>query len=40
VTVPRRSRWKVSFKASLHDEKVKGRETQFCSMLSTRAIYH
>jgi hypothetical protein len=28
-----------SFKASLHDEKAKGRETQFYSMLSTRAIY-
>jgi arylsulfatase A-like enzyme len=29
-----------SFKASLHDEKAKGRETQFYSMLSTRGIYH
>jgi arylsulfatase len=29
-----------SFAQSLHDEKVKGRETQFYSMLSTRGIYH
>jgi arylsulfatase A-like enzyme len=29
-----------SFAASLHDEKAKGRQTQFYSMLSTRAIYH
>ncbi len=29
-----------SFKASLHDAKAKGRQTQFYSMLSTRAIYH
>ena len=29
-----------SFKASLHDEKAKGRQTQFYSMLSTRGIYH
>jgi len=29
-----------SFRASLHDEKAKGRQTQFYSMLSTRAIYH
>jgi arylsulfatase len=29
-----------SFKASLHDEKAKGRQTQFYSMLGTRGIYH
>ena len=29
-----------SFAASLHDEKAKGKETQFYSMLGTRAIYH
>ena len=29
-----------SFKASLSDAKAKGRQTQFYSMLSTRAIYH
>src|SRR3954471_5909228 len=30
----------ASFKASLHDPKAPGRQTQFYSMLSTRAIYH
>jgi hypothetical protein len=40
VTVPRRPLEGESFKASLHDEKAKGRETPFYSMLSTRAIYH
>ena len=29
-----------SFAASLHDPKVKGKETQFYSMLGTRGIYH
>jgi arylsulfatase len=29
-----------SFKASFHDAKAKGRQTQFYSMLSTRGIYH
>jgi arylsulfatase A-like enzyme len=29
-----------SFKASLHDEKAKGKQTQFYSMLGTRGIYH
>jgi hypothetical protein len=29
-----------SFAASLHDEKAKGKQTQFYSMLGTRGIYH
>jgi arylsulfatase A-like enzyme len=29
-----------SFKATFHDEKAPGRQTQFYSMLSTRGIYH